>query len=291
MGLPLTRLDETIEQERPLSRGVVLRRRLASEPRQVYYLYLPLSIPASPRVLVSVHGISRNGREHAERCARLADRYGVILVAPLFSRRRHHRFQQLGLHGPRRSDRALIRILDEVASQTAADVSALHMFGFSGGGQFAHRFAMAYPERVRSYVIGAPGWYTLPDETRPFPRGTGLCKKLPDIEIDLGRFLQIPATVLVGDRDTERDVTLNTARWIDRALGRDRVRRAAGWIERMNNCCRERGIAPHHQVEYLAGVGHDFNQCMLYGNMGELIFRRLFGPPEAGALTHLHGPV
>lgn len=43
--------------------------------------------------------------------------------------------------------------------------------GFSGGGQFAHRFLYLYPERLEAISIGAPGRVTQLDDTLPWPSG------------------------------------------------------------------------------------------------------------------------
>ena len=48
-----------------LEKGVVLRRRLRGFPNQLYYLYIPRSAGKRPPLMVSVHGVSRNARQHA----------------------------------------------------------------------------------------------------------------------------------------------------------------------------------------------------------------------------------
>ena len=46
------------------------------------------------------------------------------------------------------------------------------MFGFSAGAQFVHRFIQFKPNaRFDKVVAGAAGWYTVPDNTIPFPYG------------------------------------------------------------------------------------------------------------------------
>ena len=50
-----------------------------------------------------------------------------------------------------------------------ADFGRVDLVGFSGGAQFAHRFAMLYPGCVRRVVVAAAGWYTYIDPSRPFP--------------------------------------------------------------------------------------------------------------------------
>ena len=43
---------------------------------------------------------------------------------------------------------------------TGIDTRRINLFGFSGGAQFAHRYAMAHPGSVNALVLTAPGWFT-----------------------------------------------------------------------------------------------------------------------------------
>ena len=150
--------------------GKVHVRHVTADPALRYFVYLPQKCSGYTSQFVSVHGVSRNAREHAERFSPLAEEYGVVLVAPLFSRRHFCDYQRLGREGGgRRADHAIQQITREIEYLTGADSSKISMFGFSGGGQFAHRYAMAYPDRVRQLVIGAAGWYTYPDDSRKYP--------------------------------------------------------------------------------------------------------------------------
>lgn len=265
-----------------LKTGKVLKRRLSGQFNQTYYLYIPRKARKSAPLMVSIHGVSRNAKEHAEMMAAMAERYGVILLAPLFNRKQFPDYQRLGRigRGPR-ADLALDRIIGEVLYLTGASTEQLHLFGYSGGGQFAHRYAMAHPQRVTSVVIGAAGWYTFPDSKKTYPRGTRSNKTLPSLRFDESRFLRIPMTVLVGDQDCERDAELNKLRRIDRQQGMNRVERATNWVESMNQASMGYGITPHHRLTILPGIGHSFEQGIKRANMDEIIFSSLFGTMPA----------
>jgi len=238
--------------ESGLETGKVLKRRLGGRLGQVYYLYIPRSAGRRPPLMVSIHGISRNARQHAKLLSSMAELYGVIVLAPLFSKKQFPDYQRLGRlrRGPR-SDLALDRIVGEVLNLTRADTGRLHLFGYSGGGQFAHRYAMAHPERVASVVIGAAGWYTMPQSENSFPHGVGLCRDLPSLRFDSSRFLRVPMTVIVGDRDIDRDPGLNKSEKIDRMQGRNRIERAFNWAKIMNLMAKSRGMPEHFRVELL----------------------------------------
>ncbi|MGH7960374.1 MAG: hypothetical protein ACRERD_00925, partial [Candidatus Binatia bacterium] len=126
--------------------ATILDRTLAQEPEQQYFLYIPSTGSAGVPVFVTVHGISRNATQHMRHFAPLAEHYGVVLVAPLFPRDHFRDYQRLGRRGKgKRADHALDKIVTEVGSLTGATTDTLYLFGYSGGGQFVHRYALAHP--------------------------------------------------------------------------------------------------------------------------------------------------
>ncbi|HEX6361804.1 MAG TPA: hypothetical protein VFZ93_02525, partial [Albitalea sp.] len=117
-----------------------------------YYLHRPPGDVEGAPVIVAVHGISRNAREQVRAFGSHAARQGFVTLAPRFSRTRFPGYQRLGHcrhgRGPM-PELALAGMLDEVRDMTGADTSRVFLFGFSGGAQFAHRFALCTPGRVK----------------------------------------------------------------------------------------------------------------------------------------------
>jgi len=243
-----------------------------------YYLYIPPKIKADLRIFITVHGWSRNALEHANGYLPFAATYGVVMVAPLFENDEFPQFQRLG-HSARkgRADHTFDSIISEVSSETGAMGDRLYLFGFSGGGQFVHRYTMAYSNRVARVVLGAPGWYTFPDPTQPFPMGIGPGKRLPDIHPDPHRFLKVPTKIMIGELDIRRDHHLNTSRIIDRAQGTNRMERATRWVQAMNAAARGCNFRTRYKIDVLPNSEHSFTSCMENGGMGEKVFRFLFG--------------
>ena len=200
--------------------GNVHVRHLQGDVSLKYFVYVPNKITAHAPLFVSVHGVSRNAREHAESFALLAEEYGVVLVAPYFSKRCFGDYQRLGREGNgQRADHALQKITHEVACLTGADSGKIRLFGFSGGGQFAHRYAMVNPDHVTRVVIGAAGWYTWPESSHKYPYGTAPDSRLEGVAFDPQKFLQVPACVLVGQWDIKSDPGLNMSEKIQHQQG------------------------------------------------------------------------
>lgn len=261
---------------KPLS-GKIVSRKLINDSKQEYFLYLPRKRCIGRPIFITVHGVKRMAKEHAREFAPFADRHNVVLVAPLFPKNRFNDYQRLGFNGKSvRSDLALNRIIEEVVFLTGADTKKLYMFGYSGGGQFVHRYAMAYPQNLKRIVVAAPGWYTFPNHKIRYPRGIRKTRKLLDIAFDPAQFLSIPVCVMVGDKDIHRDAELNKSFRIDRQQGYNRLERGKTWVRSMENAARARNMNTKFDFQILSGCHHSFLKCMRKGQMGQRVFNFLF---------------
>ncbi|HLF26768.1 MAG TPA: hypothetical protein VJG32_10555 [Anaerolineae bacterium] len=162
------------------------RRVLAVDPHLEYWLHVPgrCSAGESCPVFVFVHGTGGSGREYIKTWRGYADREGFILICPTFGDG-YQRLANTAVVG-------LTAILDEVG-QSYPVPARIILSGFSGGAQFAHRFAFAHPERVQAVAVHSAGSY---DEPKP---GAAY----------------IPFLVTVGLDDVER---VDLARWFADAL-------------------------------------------------------------------------
>lgn len=260
-------------------------------PETRYFLAAPPRPSEDAPVLVSVHGISRNAREHAETFAAHCGTLGWFVVAPLFSRQAFPKYQQLGFGGRGRGcgprpDLALNAILDEVQRTTGADASRVFLFGYSGGGQFAHRYALLHPRRVLAAVLGASGWYSFPDRRQAYPRGLKRIADALGCEPDLDAFLRLPVSVMVGDRDYERDAALNASPAVDRQQGLTRPERGRRWLAALRREAERRGIVASQEYLELPACGHSFAECMAEGRLAllalDFFVRSRRGPRAAG---------
>jgi dienelactone hydrolase len=249
------------------------------------YFYARPSKPAQDApVLVSVHGISRNAREHVQTFAQYCSSLGWVVVTPLFPADLFPKYQQLGFarrHARPRPDLALNAILDEITALTGANTEKVYMFGFSGGGQFVHRYAMVNPHRVIAAALGAPGWYTFPDTGAPFPRGLSINAKEVGFRLEGESMFGVPTAVFVGTQDLGRDETLNASPKIDDRQGRTRPERGRRWIAAMRAAARSRGLDTRYEFRELQGCGHSFTECMVTGRMDARALEFLIGAAAA----------
>jgi len=245
--------------------------------RRPYYLYIPGSGGAGAPLFVAVHGVSRNVVEHATLFAGQCEKYRAVLVAPLFGEDQCGDYQRLGRtgRGPR-SDHALDTIVEDAARRTGAVASPIHLFGFSGGAQFGHRYAMAYPHRVANAVLAAAGWYTFPDHRRRYPYGIRRSRDLPNVRFDPEEFLRIPMTVIVGDQDLSGE-HLRSTDAVREQQGGNRLERAKNWVTAMHAAASKRRLEPRVQLEVIAGGDHVFAGLMQSSDLGDRVFSALFG--------------
>jgi pimeloyl-ACP methyl ester carboxylesterase len=224
--------------------------------------------------LFALHGISRDVGALYEAFERPAMLAGRILIVPHFHRSDWKIFQRIGAARPDKSLLALKQVLGESGICTARQIE---LFGYSGGAQLAHRFAMLYPHHVSRLHLGAAGWYCLPDATLAYPAGLREAKPgaAPNFRTakvaQLAQFLRIPLRVYVGTEDTERDPALRTATELDSVQGPHRLARAATYVDRFAAAAARHQITPDVSLTHLAGCGHDFAQCATKADLAHLV--------------------
>lgn len=240
----------------------------AADQRFSYTLYLPRSTQersadARPaEVAVLVHDTMRAVESYRAAFAAWSERTGIALLLPFFPAGIGepfdlHGYKYLDAHGVR-YDRVLLSMLDEAADRFGLSVSRLFLYGFSGGAQFVHRFALLYPERVRAVSIAAPGGVTLPRADASWWIGTSEAETRFGRRIGAATLAGLRAQTLVGDRDLETwEVSGPHLRanpyWMTGAddAGPDRVAR----IETLASALESAGVIVTRTV--VPGAAHD----------------------------------
>lgn len=178
------------------------------------WTYRPSTATPDSRIVVVMHGQSRNADTYRDSWVGLADALDLIIVAPEFDQRcfptsRAYNmgwmFGQDGKPRPREawSFTVVDRAFDAAVQRFGSHRTTFAMFGHSAGAQFVHRYMMFMPaDRVERAVSANAGWYTLPVADQAFPwglRGAGAS------QADLTAYLQKPLIILLGEADTDEN--------------------------------------------------------------------------------------
>jgi pimeloyl-ACP methyl ester carboxylesterase len=245
---------------------LLLRPAGAAHPE--YFLFVPENLDPAQPPLVCVHGISRNAQEHARAFAPVAARQRRLLIAPHFDAARFDGFQRVA--SP--IEAAVAALWSEVETFTGSALGPADLVGFSGGAQFAHRYALLNPERVRSQALVSAGWYTFPSGRDAFPYGVKSAgRRGRRCAENLARFLGIPTLVLVGAEDSQRDAALRRSPEIDMKQGINRIERASRWSAAFLQAATRASVTTTLQFATLPGCGHDFAACVAKGGLVERI--------------------
>ena len=186
------------------------------DPRFSYCMHLPQELyekREGARLLVAVHGTGRSCMAYRDALAAFADSNRYVILAPLFP------VGVLGddnadgykyvAEGDVRYDRVLLGMVAQLESVLDHRFGRFSLFGFSGGGHFAHRFFYLQPRALRSVSVGAPGAMTLLDDTRDFWIGTRDFEARYGQPIDLDALRQV-RDAAAGRRRRRRGVCVSS---------------------------------------------------------------------------------
>ena len=242
---------------------------------QLYYVYVPFNILKDPRngkPLISVHGYNgikdnqigrKRVRRAAERWAHLADSNGWVVISPHFDQKRFNNdYQRLNVLGIR-SDVRLNQIITEVERKLAGlRTDKLLFFGFSGGGQFVHRYAAFNPSRIERAVVASAGWYLWPDTTLPYPIGIeqNSLKHLPNPQIL--KLCQLNLLILVGEHDDEQGAFRRKIKShnLTAIQGEGRRFRAENWIGSLKQFSKLGDIDFKITFKIVPNTGHSISK-------------------------------
>lgn len=239
------------------------------------WLIRPVQARAVPPV-VAIHGLNREVERMAGLLAARADATGRTIVLPVFDPRNWRRFQRAAC--PQRSDWGLLALLRILREEGWIGAETPDLSGFSGGAQFAHRFAWLYPTEVGRLCLVAPGWWTFPDTSGSYPfginsDGTGHAATTFRLSANLPRFLDREIDVLVGALDVEQDQNLRQDPAVMAQQGANRVERARAWTATAQRTARQHGLTPRIGFQLMANCGHSFADCVANGALDRAFVR------------------
>jgi pimeloyl-ACP methyl ester carboxylesterase len=198
------------------------------------------------------------GRAFCKSLMAEADRNGWILLSPTF------RYYE-NWHDPAavlKDDVAVVRgiktLLDRLPEQTGLRIrQRALLYGYSRGSQVAHRFALAYPQRVLGVGAVSAGAYTLPvgewtanggRQPLPLPFGTADLAQQFGEPADPAALKQVTFWVAVGANDTRAaDVPVAWTPYI----GPNRLARARAFKESLDR------LGARATLTVFPGAGHN----------------------------------
>jgi len=198
-------------QEAPSSFKLPSPRGRADQTMDVFY-HRPAGVSANAPVLFVLHGNGRNAQSYLSAFTRLADRAGVVLLAPhfshaLFPKSRDYNqgemFDAAGNPKPREtwSFAVIEQAFDAYKGRFESSRSRYMIYGHSAGAQFVHRFMLFMPDaRVDRAVAANAGYYMMPDRSQAYPYGL---KGTAATDTDYSAWFGRPLTILLGDQDID----------------------------------------------------------------------------------------
>ena len=245
--------------------------KLRTEDGQLFYLYLPSKVeelPKGSRILVSIHGSSgKNANDRGEKKVKkaakvltdLADKNDWVILAPQFDRDRFNNdYQRLNFFGSR-ADVNLNRLIKETGRLLPGIITTkIFLFGFSGGGQFVHRYAAFNPDRIDRAVAGGAGWYMWPDKNLPYPIGISPKSFVPGVKPHLRKLCTLNLYIIVGDGDSTQGIVKRRYRNYDLLIlqGEGRRERARNWVAALHGYAATNGWPCKARLGIIPGTGH-----------------------------------
>lgn len=233
----------------------------------VYQVYIPQKNINPEKIMVSIHGLSRNYDSHFQMNLAFAQRKNYILIVPEYEKNIFDGYNSLGVEAEEiRADLALNEILDDVSKKIDHKIEKIDLLGYSAGGQFVHRYAMLYPEKINNLFVCAPGFYTFLDEKIKYPLGLNT-EDYNDLNLKKGieKFLNLPIYLYVGENDVSREGNFKKETFLDEQQGMTRVERAKNWYKNIRDKREKMDILKKMELELIKDSAHSFEKCMENG--------------------------
>lgn len=248
--------------------------RFSFKDGQSYYVYLPQQTEnKNPlKLLVLIHGYSaRKNNERGRKAVVVlvgkwiakADENNWLILAPHFDEKRFLRdYQRLNFKALR-SDIRLNAIIDELGSHIPGlNIYAFFLFGFSGGGQYVHRYVAMNPGKASAAVASASGWYMWPDKALTYPLGINTGENPGGSKIDLKNYCSQKLLILVGGKDRRQGAFRNRYRSfnLNEMQGHSRLERAENWTRRIHEWAWANRQVCRIRLEMIPEAKHRLNK-------------------------------
>jgi poly(3-hydroxybutyrate) depolymerase len=183
---------------------------LQTDQRFSYCMYVPSVHQTTTQrlpLIVLMHGTARTAERYRTMYSEFAEQHGCVVLAPFFPAgiidpEDLHGYKRIAYHDIR-FDQVLLDMVEQIGRRYRVRTEKFLLHGFSGGGQFAHRFAYLHPDRLAALSIGAPGRVTRINDDVPWWLGTADVRALFGVDIDIATLRTAPVQMIVGAADTD----------------------------------------------------------------------------------------
>jgi poly(3-hydroxybutyrate) depolymerase len=261
---------------RDAERGQVVRKKTKHGD---FVQYLPRT---ANDILVVVHGTPGDGENEMaladkfiRRWTKFADAHRVMVIAPAFDNPNFGSRDTADAPGVPTggyrglfgrvigSDEFVHEILDQVKDRVPGYDGRFYLYGHSAGGQFASRYCVRHPDRLKGAILSAAGRFSYPDDAVPWPYGMRHTfatpnKNEPKVRIRINtdpegwaKAATLPIVAIVGAADTEEQPTRPAH------VGKTRIDLARSWVNAMTSYAKSKNLQPRIRLEIVPGVGHD----------------------------------
>jgi pimeloyl-ACP methyl ester carboxylesterase len=244
------------------------------------FTYKPSLYKGGPLVLV-FHGVNRNAEDYRNFAIAVAERFKVIVAAPLFDRERFPPdayirgglLNQDGSLRPREQwTYALVpQLIAALREGEGKPDLPYYLLGHSAGGQFLSRLAAFYPTEARRIVLGNPGSHLFPRADWKFGYGFGALPAEISDEAALQRYLAAPLTIYLGTGDILTDSENLDKSPEALAQGPHRYARGQACFEFAQKLAAERGWTFNWRKVETPGIGHDGGGMFAAPEMAEAL--------------------
>lgn len=244
------------------------------------FTYKPASYRGE-KMLFVLHGVLRNADEYRDDACALADRHGLLVVAPRFDTERFpsRRYQRGGLldsagraQAPAQWTYAFLpAIAAEIRTREGLPALPFWVIGHSAGGQFVARMSAFQTTGAVRHVAANAGSHLFPTRDLPFGYGFGgLPEELADDDT-LQRYLAAPLTLYQGTADAGPDDYFDTSESAMRQ-GAGRYQRGKACFEQARALAKAKGWAFAWRLVEAEGIAHDHQKMFDHDACGRALF-------------------
>ena len=242
------------------------------KPIEVYY-FIPEDANPNLPILISLHGMNRNGSNHRNSLIAKANQHKFILIVPEFSDNYFsggdgYNLANIFVDGDNPSAETLnpnnewtFAVLDPLfiyfKNLVTNYSSQYNLIGFSAGGQLAHRtFIFNNSSFCDKTIAMSSGWYTTIDENLDFPYGL---KQSPFNNSNLASIFSKELIIIIGEDDNDPNAPSLRRNSVVDLQGDNRFDRAEYFFSNANNLAVQENHFFNWQKFVVPNAAHDLS--------------------------------